>query len=574
LRQYLGEDAASTLVPTKTTSTESAAFSLDMPLDYLGCARTLRIGFPKLFPRHQLTLKVEPSPWLEWPHAMRDGLCLHGFRERPVTGSPEDIVNDNFKRLAKILALSVAGSDPSVRAREFAGEILSYWSLQLVTSIRRVTLLDRPNVSTPLYALDDPRSGSNSRLASLWLAQDLQTLKAQYRRSSGRNVLMRALAQPAFFLKLTSLPPLQVPQPQEFLGWIQEHAESEDSSALADWFEKTGRNSVRWIAVELPGEQSGTIYCFHLRSSALARGRGPRFNLRSGRRGRTWLPSASPSHLQHAGLDILDRSTVLSRDRSGDANLLYLKRIVVVGQGSLGSTVALQLARAGVGHITIIDNDVFKSENIGRHVLGVEDLGQSKAVAMKEMILRSIPHVDVRAIDNFVEVAIVGDESVFSKADLVIVTTADWASEVALWRLKSAGATWTLIQAWSEPHSFVGHALISSSDDSDGRELFDPQGNFFGWQSSWPDAGIIALPACGDAFIPGSGGAITAIAGMVAEAAVRSLDTTDLDRSWLTLVSKPREIASLGGSYRGPSLPDDLLSCVYRRKWSDVERNE
>ncbi|WP_422911805.1 ThiF family adenylyltransferase [Pseudomonas sp. MAC6] len=54
-------------------------------------------------------------------------------------------------------------------------------------------------------------------------------------------------------------------------------------------------------------------------------------------------------------------------------------RVVCVGVGSLGSTVALQLARSGVGHLTLIDPDHLVSANLGRHVLGADDLGLPKA---------------------------------------------------------------------------------------------------------------------------------------------------------------------------------------------------
>ena len=90
LQSILGEDAAATLLqPAPRRGGEVASFYFPLPADYTGLERRLRIGFPSNFPQGLLQLHVEPSPWLVWPHAMKSGLCLHGFQQRPITGSPE-----------------------------------------------------------------------------------------------------------------------------------------------------------------------------------------------------------------------------------------------------------------------------------------------------------------------------------------------------------------------------------------------------------------------------------------------------------------------------------------------------
>ncbi|MDF5920695.1 ThiF family adenylyltransferase [Pseudomonas aeruginosa] len=99
----------------------------------------------------------------------------------------------------------------------------------------------------------------------------------------------------------------------------------------------------------------------------------------------------------------------------------------------MGSTVALQLARSGVGHLTLIDPDHLVSANLGRHVLGADDLGLPKAEALQEKIRKDLPTTEVAAFATFAEVVMYKNPEVFDKADLVVVTTADWQSEVALW---------------------------------------------------------------------------------------------------------------------------------------------
>ena len=54
--------------------------------------------------------------------------------------------------------------------------------------------------------------------------------------------------------------------------------------------------------------------------------------------------------------------------------------VAIVGQGALGTAASSYLARAGVGHILIIDNDIVELSNLQRQTLFEEgDIGRSKA---------------------------------------------------------------------------------------------------------------------------------------------------------------------------------------------------
>lgn len=59
--------------------------------------------------------------------------------------------------------------------------------------------------------------------------------------------------------------------------------------------------------------------------------------------------------------------------------------VAIVGQGALGTSASSYLARAGVGHILIIDNDIVELSNLQRQTLFDEsDVGRSKADAACE----------------------------------------------------------------------------------------------------------------------------------------------------------------------------------------------
>lgn len=71
-------------------------------------------------------------------------------------------------------------------------------------------------------------------------------------------------------------------------------------------------------------------------------------------------------------------------DHAGQEKLGHA-HVAIVGQGALGTAASSYLARAGVGHILIIDNDIVELSNLQRQTLFDEsDVGRSKADAACE----------------------------------------------------------------------------------------------------------------------------------------------------------------------------------------------
>lgn len=572
LRAFIGEEAATSLLrSTDRKRGEAASFLLPLPPDYTGVERHLRIAFPNQFPLVSMRVQVEPSPWLAWPHATKSGLCLHGFRERPITGAPETVVQDCLLRLAAILKFVRMDSDPALRSAEFQKEFTSYWNMQLAFSPQDVLLLERPTTASELFATGDPRPSRRTRTA--WLAPDVELLRTHISRTLELSAKIQAPAVAGFYLKLLTYPDIQFPPPDRLIEWLTPHLSQNDGKKFLAWFSGKGSLANRWLVLELPGPTGAPLYCLDVRSYSKQPDHGRWYGFRSARR---WSGKNQPSHspvlVRGAILNVLDRNDILSRDLSGTSKSLENSRVIMVGVGSLGSTVALQLARSGVGELVLIDPDILESANLGRHVLGTDDLAQSKSLALAEKIRHDLPTVKVTAFMDFAELMLLNVPEIFESADLVIVTTADWSSEVALWFRKVQNARWSLLQAWSEPHSFVGHALLAPKGGHDGRLLFDDTGNFNFKYTDWPNGGgVVPLPACGQTFIPGGASGMANVASMVTQVALRGL-TGQIDTPvWTTSIYRPQDIPKHDGTYSGPVLESGVQHIVLEREWPNIE---
>ena len=78
-----------------------------------------------------------------------------------------------------------------------------------------------------------------------------------------------------------------------------------------------------------------------------------------------------------------------------ESSAMLDKRAVLVGCGSVGSFVAMQLARSGVGKFVLCDTDTLEIHNICRHQCGFDDLGRYKVDAVKDKILNINPNAEV-----------------------------------------------------------------------------------------------------------------------------------------------------------------------------------
>ena len=78
--------------------------------------------------------------------------------------------------------------------------------------------------------------------------------------------------------------------------------------------------------------------------------------------------------------------------------LLSQKKVLIVGSGGLGCSVALALSGSGIGFIDIVDFDRVEVHNIHRQVLfDLDDIGEFKAKVAVKKILKRVPSLQAKA---------------------------------------------------------------------------------------------------------------------------------------------------------------------------------
>lgn len=119
-------------------------------------------------------------------------------------------------------------------------------------------------------------------------------------------------------------------------------------------------------------------------------------------------------------IDIFSRNTGIL-----ESDIMLRKGAVIIGCGSVGSLVALELARAGVGRFFLIDMDIFGYHNICRHQCGIADVGKYKTTALRQRILQINPAAEVRVSNRRIQDVPLAEIEPFCTPDAIMVGCAD-----------------------------------------------------------------------------------------------------------------------------------------------------
>ncbi|MCF0172894.1 MAG: ThiF family adenylyltransferase, partial [Bacteroidales bacterium] len=106
-----------------------------------------------------------------------------------------------------------------------------------------------------------------------------------------------------------------------------------------------------------------------------------------------------------------------------ETHILAGKHVVIIGLGSFGSQIAVELAKAGVGCFSLVDFDIVEAHNLARHIAYLNDVGLLKTDVVGDAILGKNPFAKIRKyVVDICEDRLAAEEAM-ADADLVICAT-------------------------------------------------------------------------------------------------------------------------------------------------------
>lgn len=162
-------------------------------------------------------------------------------------------------------------------------------------------------------------------------------------------------------------------------------------------------------------------------------------------------------------------------ERGGSEISLLNKKVTIVGCGSVGGEIAYMLAKAGVGELTLIDNDNFSVDNIYRHRLGGSFLNYepsekgvvkqvSKVSALQLSLQRDIPFIKVNPIKNLFENVMT--ENNVMNSNLIIIAVGSPALNLKFNRELKRLEFKNAVFCWNEAAGYGGHSVYVNFEKS------------------------------------------------------------------------------------------------------------
>lgn len=537
-----------------------------MPVEFSDGPRRLDLllpaGFPWQAPRIAL---VDRPPFLTWPHVERDGVLCQTSNMLDVDPlDPAGVATYMLDDAVKLVGRLISGDLNA----DFQDEFLSYWDHAADAPGPCIISLLRAEPPTreirvwrgkKMYVLAE----SDAELTR-WLVNRLGK-KGDYR------------AESAAYLWLGTPPaPSGYPRTGQALRQLGASAGAEANELLSCLIRKRPDKIIAALGFTTA---NGPAIAGVIVLPPRAPKHGVRDPLLKGFRPGT-VPEAlmlarylGGTSLIRRSVERADQAWIHGRGQYPHSATLRRKAVAVIGCGSIGGAVATALAQAGVGRLVLIDFDILKWSNIGRHVLGAAYVGQPKSSALVAKLRSDLPHLDATAFESDVDAAVRQHEDLLGACHLVISATGSWAADSRLdaWQ-KATSRRVPVVYGWLEAHACAGHALLIHGDEGSLRAGFDGTGLPHFQVATWPDGPPLRRePACAADYQPYGPVELGFVNGLIAELSLDVLlgeATGTAHRLW---VGPRKRLVQVGGGWSAAWRVDRAFreegGFVFERPW-------
>jgi molybdopterin/thiamine biosynthesis adenylyltransferase len=142
-----------------------------------------------------------------------------------------------------------------------------------------------------------------------------------------------------------------------------------------------------------------------------------------------------------------------------ETDVLQAKTVLIIGIGSGGSSIAIELAKAGVGQFILADHDRLEIANLVRHICGLSDLGRFKTKAVRDQILGKNPSAQVETLERQIDWDYLPNlRELVRRVDLVFCCTDNRASRMLI-NLACVSERRVCIYGGTLNRAYGGHVL-------------------------------------------------------------------------------------------------------------------
>lgn len=233
--------------------------------------------------------------------------------------------------------------------------------------------------------------------------------------------------------------------------------------------------------------------------------------------------SGSTPRIEPVVVKRIDVDWALARDqRLPTLHARRAKRLLLLGAGSLGSPLAVAIARAGIGTLDIVDKEIFDAENVARHHLGMRACDRWKADELAAQLRADVPGLEVVPYHEDA-VTWCRKHCRPEQYDLIVECTAESTvrSFMSHHRHKLFGNT-PIIRTWLEPLCSAGHVVLAQPDVPWPTE--DPADDLVNASDLSAQDTRIALPGCNSGFHPYGVADVNLVAAFAAERVLSVID--------------------------------------------------
>lgn len=346
--------------------------------DFVSLPSAALVDIPKNIPPHL-------------PHLFHGGICYL---------DPATVVLDRYNpslsikiiiiAIEKVLAQWAEGKEIE---QEFAVEFETYWDPKWISYVCSSTTGIK-KASKFVRSMSD-----GSERLEIVVADNDESIKAWRKKRSATEENSVNFSAVLYQIKKTPVinpnidwPPINIKQFFDWFDSIQQGSAGNLAQLIAKALEKS---SLVYVALKTPNGSVGMMITFN---NALITKIRPRINSRKPTKKGVDFRQILASKMaveQLIRIAVEDVSTDFIVNRNLPAGSLADKKIALIGNGTIGGYAASFLAQAGAGtgtgQLDIFDGDILTTANLGRHILGVEYLGEFKSTAMAHYIKKQSP---------------------------------------------------------------------------------------------------------------------------------------------------------------------------------------